>query len=147
MSELITINAIIEEGGSAVNRSFSLEGNPVVPGPNGSNVLLPNQTQWLGEENITGKVVDRINLERTYPKANGTFYGVMRPKMKRTKSVVVALADGSVKTVPAYLAIDGSIPVGMSINDRLTLVNQVAAFLGLALVQGGWLTECKIENF
>jgi hypothetical protein len=143
--ESFTINAVVEDGGSAVDQTFLNDGHKVVSVGQGEKIL-PNTVVWKGPNNVTGKTEDVIEISRTYPKPNGAFYGVMRPSVKRSKSVTVELSDGTTRVVPANIRITGSIPVGLSVNDRVCLVNQLIA-LAQKTFFSDILADCQIENF
>lgn len=85
---------------------------------------LPDVTLLKGPTNSLTNT-DTLAFKRVMPKPTATFKGVGRPTLKRSKSVVVDAVSG--QTAPASLEISGSLPVGMTSAEILTLVEDLAA--------------------
>lgn len=88
----------------------------------------PNAQPYFGPAN-TLAVVDRVDLQRTYPKPTSTFSGVGRSRYKQSRTVT--LTGALTTTGLATMDININIPVGMASADVDTLLADAASFLGL----------------
>jgi hypothetical protein len=88
--------------------------------------ISPDAIAYAGPAN-TLSIVDLIEHKRVYPKPVKGFLGVAKPQIKLTRTVT--LADTT--SHDAILTIGGSLPVGMSDADIVTLLTDAKDALAL----------------
>jgi hypothetical protein len=89
----------------------------------------PNKVEYTGPAN-TFAIKDKLSLARVAPKPAGTFRGVARAEVKRTKTVT--LDDGT--KADAIVTLNFSFPVGMAKADADALRDDVGDY---AISTGG----------
>ncbi len=88
----------------------------------------PNAQPYTGPAN-TLSVVDRVDLQRTYPKPTGTFSGVGRSRYKQSRTLT--LTGALTTTGLATIDVNINIPVGAASADVDTLLADLASFMAL----------------
>lgn len=88
--------------------------------------LQADSNQFNGPA-ATGSLKDEFILRRKFATPTATFAGVTRPGVKFTRTLT--LTDAS--KAPMVLDLSGSVPVGATIADILSVLADMTAFLGL----------------
>lgn len=87
---------------------------------------------YRSADHVEQKFVDILTCKRTFPKANGPFYGQAKGSAKMTQTVAVQGSDGSTITGPKTVMLcetNSSIPIGVSEEDVKLFLFQHAKYI------------------
>jgi hypothetical protein len=134
MSQAQTITLVVDELGTGVSTADHVYTRS---GPG-----LFNRSTYEGP-NHTLVVPDLMQLYRTPPKRSGDFLGTAKASIKFTQTELVADAKGNETAKPALVAVDMSLPIGMTDARKVLIIQRAIAGLqnemALLLAQKLWI--------